>query len=177
MLKGLELSRAYYEIYVKDMIHTQFPEYESRIAVGLAGHGSECLGFDDDLSKDHDFGPAVCLWLTDDDYDSIGERLAAEYDKLPKSFLGVAARLETKNGHGRVGVIKLSDFLTEHIGCAAVPERTDLSAWQLIPDNGAAAAVMVRFSGMIQEYLQVKDSGFWNIIRMNCGILRWQRQP
>ena len=24
------------------------------------------------------------LWLTDDDYDSIGERLAAEYDKLPK---------------------------------------------------------------------------------------------
>ena len=27
------------------------------------------------------------------------------------------------------------------------------------------------------EYLQVKDSGFWNTIRMNCGILRWQRQP
>lgn len=78
------------------MIHTQFPEYEDRIAVGLAGHGSECFGFDDDLSKDHDFGPAVCLWLTDDDYDSIGERLAAEYDKLPKSFLGVAARIETQ---------------------------------------------------------------------------------
>ena len=169
VLKGLELSRAYYEIYVKDMIHTQFPEYEDRIAVGLAGHGSECFGFDDDLSKDHDFGPAVCLWLTDDDYDGIGERLAAEYDKLPKSFLGVAARLETKNGHGRVGVIKLSDFLTEHIGCAAVPERTDLSAWQLITDNGAAAAVngeifrdaLGIFTGERQRLLEYYPNELW----------------
>ena len=140
-----------------------------RIAVGLAGHGSECFGFDDDLSKDHDFGPAVCLWLTDDDYDSIGERLAAEYDKLPKSFLGVAARIETQNGHGRVGVIKLSDFLTEHIGCAAVPERTDLSEWQLITDNGAAAAVNGEifrdasgiFTGERQRLLEYYPNELW----------------
>ena len=36
--------------------------------------------------------------------------------------------------------------------------------------------IVTGFSGMLQEYLQVKDSGFWNTIRMNCGILRWQRQ-
>lgn len=141
VLNGLELSRAYYETYVKDMIHSEFTEYEDRIAVGLAGHGSECFGFDDELSTDHDFGPAVCLWLSDEDYDSIGERLAAEYGKLPKSFMGVPARVETKNGHGRVGVIKISDFLKEHIGCASVPAGDDISAWKNISENGAAAAV------------------------------------
>lgn len=141
VLKGLELSRAYYETYVKDMIHSKFPEYEDRIAVGLAGHGSECFGFDDELSTDHDFGPAVCLWLTDEDYENIGEQLAAEYEQLPKSFLGMAARIETKNGHGRVGVVKISDFFMEHIGCAAVPDRDDILAWKNISENGAAAAV------------------------------------
>ena len=141
VLKGLELSKEYYETYVREMIHTQFSEYEHRIAVGLAGCGSECFGFDDELSKDHDFGPAVCMWLTDEDYELFGKQLAEEYDKLPKSFLGVASRVETKNGHGRVGVLKISDFLTEHIGFAAVPARDDIIAWDKISQEGAAAAV------------------------------------
>ena len=46
-MKGLDEARAFYEEYGRDMIHERFPEYEGRIAVGLAGHGSECFGFDD----------------------------------------------------------------------------------------------------------------------------------
>lgn len=55
MIKGLELSKQYYETYGKPMIAGQFPEYESRIAVGLVGQGSECFGYDDESSRDHDF--------------------------------------------------------------------------------------------------------------------------
>ena len=46
-VKGLELARAYYETYGKPMIEEKFPEYRDRIAAGLVGEGSECLGYDD----------------------------------------------------------------------------------------------------------------------------------
>ena len=54
-MKGLELSRAYYEEYGKPMIDTQLAQYKPYLAAGLVGEGSECLGFDDELSTDHDF--------------------------------------------------------------------------------------------------------------------------
>ena len=62
---GLELCEAFYEEYGRPMILQKFPEYEKMIAAGLVGEGSECFGFDDQTSRDHDFGPGFCLWLTD----------------------------------------------------------------------------------------------------------------
>ena len=66
--------------------------YKDRIAAGLIGEGSECFGFDDRYSTDHDFGPAFCLWLTDEDYREIGAALAEDYTNLPKTFRGFPAR-------------------------------------------------------------------------------------
>ena len=71
-MKGLELSQKYYMEYGIPMIKNIFLNYENRIAVGLVGPGSECYGFDDSLSTDHDFGPSFCMWLTNVDYENIG---------------------------------------------------------------------------------------------------------
>ena len=81
-MKGLEEARACYERYGRPMIHEQFPEYEGRIAVGLVGRGSECLGFDDELSRDHDFAPGFCLWLPEEDEERIGLSLRRAYRAL-----------------------------------------------------------------------------------------------
>ena len=62
-MKGLELSRKYYEEFGKPMLKEQFPEIEHLIAVGLVGSGSDCYGYDDDISHDHDFEPGFCLFL------------------------------------------------------------------------------------------------------------------
>ena len=64
------------------MIHEKFPDYESRIAAGVCGEGSELLGYDDEISRDHDYGIGFCLWLTDEDYAKIGDALQKEYLKL-----------------------------------------------------------------------------------------------
>lgn len=55
---GMELAREFYEQAGRPMLQQKYPEYACRIAAGLVGEGSECLGFDDAFSVDHDFGPA-----------------------------------------------------------------------------------------------------------------------
>ena len=62
-MKGLEIAYKFYEEYGREMIHTMFPQYENKIAAGLVGEGSECFGFDDYISRDHDFDPGFCLWI------------------------------------------------------------------------------------------------------------------
>ena len=71
-MKGIEQARKFYtEVGIK-MIADEFGDYQNRIAVGLVGHGSECFGFDDEVSRDHDFEVGFCMWLTKEDEEKIG---------------------------------------------------------------------------------------------------------
>lgn len=140
-LSGLELSRKYYEQYGRPMLHEKYPDYVPRIAAGLAGEGSECLGYDDAFSADHDYGPGFCLWLTREDYEVIGERLREDYQKLPGEFMGFPVRNETEQGAGRVGVLCTDDFYRRFTGYAVPPDRVhELDAWSRM-DSTALLAV------------------------------------
>lgn len=108
-MTGMSLCRSYYEEYGAPMIAEQFGGYESRIAVGLVGKGSDCFGFDDELSADHDFGPRFVMWVTKEVYDAIGEDLQSAYEKLPDEYMGVKRR-ETFHGRDRAGVMVIEDF-------------------------------------------------------------------
>ena len=66
-MKGLEIARAYFEQYGLPMLREQFPGLLPLIAAGLTGSGSECFGFDDEISRDHDFEPGFCLFLPDEE--------------------------------------------------------------------------------------------------------------
>ena len=95
-MKGLELAKAYYEEYGRPMIREKFPDYEGRIAVGLAGEGSECFGYDDEISRDHDFEAGFCLWITEQDGEAIGFPLFRAYGKLPDEVPKSRFRLRTQ---------------------------------------------------------------------------------
>lgn len=135
---GLELCEAFYEEFGKPMIRERFPEYEHLIAVGLVGEGSECFGFDDQVSRDHDFGPGFCLWLTDPVYDEIGEKLQRAYDELPTTYMGVT-RFTTLRAQKRVGVFRIGDFYESLIGLKDVP--TTQNQWLFLDDYRLATAV------------------------------------
>ena len=62
-MNGLELSRAFFEECGRPMLEAQFPDLMPYLAAGLFGSGSECFGYDDDVSRDHDFEPGFCLFL------------------------------------------------------------------------------------------------------------------
>jgi hypothetical protein len=135
-MKGLELARRYYLEVGRPMLEREFPEYLPRIAAGLVGDGSECLGYDDAISQDHDFGPGFCLWLSKEDYEAAGARMQEMYQRLPGSFLGFPARNTSARGDGRVGVFQIFEFYRRFIGNEQPP--ADLMRWLYLPEDKLA---------------------------------------
>lgn len=154
-MKGLELSERYYETYGKPMLEARFPELLPRIAVGLVGQGSECFGYDDDISMDHDYGPAFCLWLTAEDYERYGREVQAAYDSLPKDFLGVPGRIVSAQGGGRIGVLEIHAFYRQFIGVEQ-PTRS-MMRWLHLPDAQLACATNgTVFSDPLGEFSAIR---------------------
>lgn len=135
---GLKLCREYYEIIGASMIHEKFEKYESRIAVGLVGEGSDCFGFDDSMSMDHDWGPGFCMWVDDVTYEAIGEQLQEEYDKLPVEYKGYRRRT-TRDAEGRVGVIRIREFYARTLKLQNGIPRSE-EEWMNVAEEDLATA-------------------------------------
>lgn len=147
---GMELAREFYEQAGRPMLRQKYPAYAGRIAAGLAGEGSECLGFDDAFSVDHDFGPGFCLWLTKEDYQAIGSQLQADYQALAAQWSGAPTRNITPEGTNRVGVMEIDEFFRRFTGHTHAPKADslrDVMVWNTIPQERLAAAV----SGQVFE--------------------------
>jgi len=155
-MRGLDEAKKLYLEKGAELIRIEFPEYEGRIAVGLAGHGSECFGYDDEISRDHDFDAGFCLWLTDEDDVKIAPRLARAYrgilpegEMTEKSILG---------GRGK-GVQRTSLFYRRYTGSDGAPECWQ--QWMAIPSYALAEATngevwrddMGQFSGIRETLL------------------------
>lgn len=139
-MKGLELSEKFYLEHGAPMLRENFPEIERFIAIGLVGSGSECFGFDDDISTDHDFEPAFCLFLPDEDIIDRNTAFALEraYSKLPKEFMGYKRNAAHPVGGSRHGVIRISDFMTEKTGSAT--GELSINDWFFIPEQSLKEA-------------------------------------
>lgn len=155
-MNGMELAKAYFEEYGIPMIKTQFPQYETQIAAGLAGEGSECLGYDDEFSRDHDFGPGFCLWLPESLYREIGDSMQAAYDNLPKTYRGFT-RIQTAQADKRVGVLSLERFYEKYTGLPHAPK--DNLQWFRIPESFLATAVSGRvFQDPLGTFSQIRGA-------------------
>ena len=135
--KGLTLSRRFFELY-EDTLLKAVPELSGRMAAGLCGEGSECYGFDDEISEDHDFDPGFCLWVLPEDYEKYGFRLYRAYEKLPREFEGRKRLPSDFIGPGRKGVFSIPEFYGRLLGCSRVPE--DPMDWFRIPEYALSQA-------------------------------------
>ncbi len=109
-MNGLELARYYYETAGKQALERQVPDLVPRLAIGLAGEGSECFGLDDELSRDHDWGPAFCIWMTEEDFVKHGVQVQAVYRGLPDAVAGFSVRKSGIMSSGRVGCLCIEDW-------------------------------------------------------------------
>ncbi len=140
-MKGLELAEKYYQAFGAPMIREQFPELEGVIAAGLTGSGSECYGYDDDVSVDHDFEPGFCLFLPGEEIlDRRTEFLLERaYAKLPAEFEGFSRQKMAPAGGPRRGVFRREDYFREKLGC--LPAEMTAEDWLRLPDWALAEAV------------------------------------
>ena len=116
-MNGADISKAFYEEYGKPMLQ-EFPELQPYLAAGLTGSGSECFGYDDEVSRDHDFEPGFCIFLPGEE---IVDRRSAfllerAYAKLPREFMGLRRSLAAPVGGARHGVLRTAEFFMEKTG-------------------------------------------------------------
>ena len=60
-MQGLEISRSYFNEFGMPMLAEGFSEISQYLCCGMFGSGSECLGYDDEESRDHDFEPGFMI--------------------------------------------------------------------------------------------------------------------
>lgn len=133
-------NRRFYDEHVAPMIRDGFADYEDRIAVGIAGEGSDCFGYDDEISRDHDFGTGVCLWVTDEDMEQIGPALSRAYEELVESR---ERSFYTDRLRERRGVMTIHDFYSNilRIDCDTAGCRMTEDMWLALDHSCLATAV------------------------------------
>ena len=134
-MNGLTEAKKIYTERGAQLIHERFPEHEGRIAVGLVGRGSQCFGYDDIISRDHDFNKGFCLFLTDEDDAAIGVALSRAYREL----VGADKTEHSALGSSGTGVMRISDFYRQTIGLAGAPHAWQ--DWLYTPSTAFAEAV------------------------------------
>lgn len=137
---GLELCEAFWRAYGEPMLRERFPELLPLVCAGLAGAGSECFGYDDELSRDHDFEVGFCLFLPDETLVDRKSEFALEraYAKLPSEFEGVKRPPLNPVGGNRHGVIRISDFLSQKTGKS--DGTLSLREWFFVPEQSLLEA-------------------------------------
>lgn len=144
-MKGLELSECFYMEAVKPMLAQRFPALCDTLAAGLAGHGSECYGYDDACSTDHDYGAGVCIWLTETDFERYGtvvqtayEDTAAAWERTALERYKIPARRISAQGAERVGVLEIGAFYYGILGTDRLPQTN--REWLALPPERLSAA-------------------------------------
>lgn len=102
---GLELNRRFYEEVVRSLLAEAFPGLPHTAA--LLGPGSETLGFDTEMSMDHDWGVRLFIFLRDENAhqkEAIAQLLSY---RLPREFSGFPVDLPDVPMEPRTQLMKL----------------------------------------------------------------------
>ena len=135
--KGLELSRQYFLETAMPRLRLDFPELFPRLAAGLVGNGSECFGYDDETSRDHDWGTDFYLWVQEADRSRIPE--LEQWKRTLMTFTPPAFPRQRSEYGAIVRVMTCADFYKQLVGVPDVPQ--DILQWFRMPENNLAMCV------------------------------------
>ncbi len=147
-IKGRELCRGFFLDTAKPVLDKYFPDL--RYSAGLLGYGSDVLGYDDEVSRDHMWGPRFYLFLAPADMVRKEEILSVLARNLPYTYRGYSVNFSRPdpNDHGvrrpefvTSGTVDpliftetFDDFLTEQLGTSS-PEAMSAADWLTVSEH------------------------------------------
>lgn len=170
-MQGLELSRRFYLEAVRPILGRRFPRLEH--AAALIGPGSEVLGYDDEVSTDHHWGPRVQLFLADlrvqPELDrALARELPTEFAGFPTNFgppddidVRLLAPVDAGPVAHRVEAVLLHDFLLSGWGFDPLQGLT-VADWLATPTERLLELTAGEvFVDTIGELTEVRDRLEW----------------
>ena len=130
-MKALELSREYFRGVAEPSLKQDFPDLYPRLAAGLVGNGSECYGYDDELSRDHDWGVDFFIWTGESDSGKIPQ-LQEWKNRLIENHPPDFPRARSEYG-ANVSVMTCSSFYRSIIGSPCAPQT--INEWLRAPEE------------------------------------------
>ena len=121
-IPGLDLNRAFYVEVVQPLLATRFPDLV--YSAGLIGYGSDVLGYDTERSTDHEWGPRLLLFVTDEDYSAlaraIDDTLRRELSPIFRGYSTNFSAPDAADGGVRLLAPGIPGAINHHITLATV---------------------------------------------------------
>src|ERR1700761_4803906 len=122
---GRELARQFHAEVVEPLLADSMPGL--RYAAGRLGSGSDVLGLDDAMSRDHDWGCRLTLLVDGADRDAVPQIRRVLGQKLPESYQGFPVRFpvtwDSSPAH-QVEVATVADFAASRLGADPTGEMS-----------------------------------------------------
>jgi hypothetical protein len=169
-IKGIELGRRYHFEFVQPLISSHFRDL--CYASALIGPGSEVLGYDTEMSTDHDWGPRVFLFLRKQDMSLSDEIYQTLLAKKPDQFYGYPVDMN------QTVITTLSQFIGGRLAID-INKGFQLVDWLTFPsqvlaeivggavfrdDSGELTALRKQFSYYPHDIWLFQMASIWNRI-------------
>lgn len=191
-MPGLELNRLFYLEVVQPLLSDRFPE--AVYSAGLLGYGSDVLGYDTDISTDHEWGPRLLIFLGDKEYPALHQAIGDMFSReLPANFHGYSTNFSEpiEGGAGvrllepgepgqinhHISVMTVANFLEWELGVRALDAITARD-WLTFPEQKLleATAGAVYYDGLGQlEPLRQRLSYYPHDVWVYRLAAQWQR--
>ncbi|MCG7214392.1 DUF4037 domain-containing protein [Paenibacillus mucilaginosus] len=131
-IPGIQVSRAFHDNYIAPRLASCMSALP--YASALVGPGSEVLGFDTSMSRDHDWGPRVLIFIRESDVLQQEKVLAALHKDAPAAFHGFPVHIE------QTVVTTVPAYYSGRLGVcpSKVLEGLELLDWLTIPSQTLA---------------------------------------
>jgi hypothetical protein len=146
-LQGIKLAELFYREAVRPILDVHFAGLWHSAA--LIGHGSEVLGFDTEMSRDHHWGPRAMVFLSDPDFAEKAAEIREIFSRtLPRSFHGYSTNFSLPDHQGvqlleeakgarinhRVELFAIDGYFKDYLGFD-LKQAIDVADWLTFPQQ------------------------------------------